>query len=64
MTEQNEGYSILGLFKGKDNRHAKMNGIQGNLKKLKDYDELKGIKAARANSEKEKILNQLNKNLR
>ncbi len=41
-----------------------MKEIHGLLKKLKDYDELKGIKAARANSEKEKILNQLIKKLR
>jgi hypothetical protein len=30
--------------------------IQNFLKKLKDFDELKGIKAVRANSEKDKIL--------
>lgn len=57
MTDSNEGYSLYSLFKGKDSsKHPKMVEIQTFLKKLKDYDGLKGIKAVRANSEKDKIL--------
>ena len=57
VAESNEGYNLLSLFKGKDSlKHPKIVEIQGFLKKLKDYDELKGIKAVRANAEKDKIL--------
>ena len=57
VTESNEGYNLFSLFKGKDSsKHPKMVEIQNFLKKLKDYDELKGIKAVRANSDKDKIL--------
>lgn len=57
VTESNEGYNLFSLFKGKDTyKHPKMVEILNFLKKLKDFDELKGIKAVRANSDKDKIL--------
>jgi hypothetical protein len=50
ISEGNEGYNLLSWFKIKDNsKHAKMSEIQAALKKLKDLDELKGLKAVRAN---------------
>ena len=56
--------SLFGLFKTKNNlKHPKIIEIQGFLKKLKDLDSLKGLKAAKANSDKEKILIKLSKGL-
>ena len=59
LSQEIDSGSLFSFLRGQKSQHPKIVELAGSLKRLKEIDELKGMKAVKTKNEKEIILNNI-----